>query len=257
LNQDALSQSQSNIVSQEFDQAEFLRLKNIVVKKFTEENWLELGLKTHTIDLIQGHDRLLRGLKWEDSDYPGNTLDVLLRIVRHSYANFALLKDYVDSTFSDGQVFISSIENVKRITFSPNVFEIPEVPIDRTLVAVMMPFSTEFLPVYESIKLACNNGGLTCKRADDIWEHSILIQDIFRLIFTARVVISDFSRRNPNVMYETGKAHTLGKTVVPITQDPRDVPFDIAHHRVLSYFPNSEGLSKLTIELGKRMSSLP
>ena len=238
------------------DQTEFLRLKKVIVAKFTEENWLELGVMTNAIGMIQAHDRLLRSLSWNDSDYAANALSVLMKIIAQSSQNFAIIKEYVDSHFADDEIFVSSKPSAKRITFSPNVFEIPDVSADDRLVSVMMPFAAEFSPVYESIKRACKDADFHCQRADDIWEHSILIQDIFRLIFTSRIVISDFSHRNPNVMYETGIAHTLGKTVVPITQDAKDVPFDIAHHRVLSYLPNSEGLAKLTVELTRKLQSL-
>ena len=59
---------------------------------------------------------------------------------------------------------------------------------------------------------------MRCLRADDIWEESTIIQDIFSLILRCEVVVIDCSGKNPNVMYEMGIAHTLGKHVVPITQ---------------------------------------
>ena len=121
------------------------------------------------------------------------------------------------------------------------------------LVAVMMPFSAEFAAVYEAIKQATNRCSLRCLRVDDIWEESAIIQDIFNLIFKAQVVIVDFSGKNPNVMYETGIAHTLGKHVIPISQTLDDVPFDIRHHRVLRYLPNTEGMLKLSSDLATKL----
>ena len=79
------------------------------------------------------------------------------------------------------------------------------------LISVMMPFSPAYRGTYEAIKRVAVHMGLECLRADDIWENSTFIQDIFDLIFCSRIVIVDFSERNPNVMYETGIAHTLGK----------------------------------------------
>jgi AbiJ N-terminal domain 5 len=233
---------------------EFLRLKDIAVAKFTEENWLELGMLTDALELVQGHGRLLRSLQWNDSDYSGNAMSVLMAMVSRDPQNFNHIKEYVDERYSDDETFVSSKLAKRRITFAPNVFEIPEVAVNDKLVSVMMPFALEFKPTYEAIKRACEVAGFECKRADDIWENSILIQDIFRLIFTSRVVISDFSGRNPNVMYETGIAHTLGKTVIPITRDGKDIPFDLIHHRYLTYLPNGEGLAALRESLkGKLM----
>jgi hypothetical protein len=238
-------------------QTELLRLKNIIVTKFTEENWLELGLITASVEIIRDHGRLLRSLAWDDSDYPGNALSVLMAVISAAPENFGRIRDYVDEKFPpDGEVFVSSKPQQKRIIFSPSVFEIPDAVQDENLVAVMMPFSQEFRGVYDAIKSACSSMGFDCKRADDIWEHSILVQDIFRLIFTARIVISDFTGRNPNVMYETGIAHTLGKIVVPITQIEKDIPFDVVHHRYLSYLPNGEGLTALSDGLQHRLRGL-
>src|SRR5258708_29866154 len=121
------------------DQSELLRLKNVIVTKFTEENWLELGLITDTINLVQGHDRLLRSLNWHDSDYAGNALSVLMSMVAHSPEKFLKVKQYVDERFTDDEVFVSSKPNSRRITFSPSVFAIPDIAPDDTLVSVMMP----------------------------------------------------------------------------------------------------------------------
>jgi hypothetical protein len=82
------------------------------------------------------------------------------------------------------------------------------------------------------------------------------VQDIFELIYRSSIVIVDFSGRNPNVFYEAGIAHTLGKNVIPITQSIDDIPFDLRHHRVLKYLNNSEGLQELKRSLEKRLKVL-
>lgn len=97
---------------------------------------------------------------------------------------------------------------------------------------------------------------LECKKADDIWENTTFIQDIFELIFTSKVVIADFTGKNPIVFYEVSIAHTLGKTVIPITQSFDDVPSDLGHHRVLRYLPNEQGYADLAKELMKRLDTL-
>jgi hypothetical protein len=42
--------------------------------KFSQGDWLELGLITDTHDVIRRHPRLLRSLDWGDPDYHGNVL---------------------------------------------------------------------------------------------------------------------------------------------------------------------------------------
>ena len=97
---------------------------------------------------------------------------------------------------------------------------------------------------------------MSCARVDDLWNNSTIIQDIFELIYCSSIVIVDFTGKNPNVFYEAGIAHTLGKNVIPITQSLNDIPFDLRHHRVLDYLNNNEGLQKLKINLLKRIKIL-
>ena len=164
------------------------------------------------------------------------------------------------SLFSINDVDLSSKNQNNRsneiVLIHPQVFNIPEKGFDEKLVSVMMPFSKEFDDVYISIKNVCNELDLNCKRADDIWENSIIIQDIFELIYCSKLVIIDCSNRKPNVFYEAGIAHTLGKTVIPITQSLDDIPFDLKHHRVLQYLNNGEGLRKMEEQLKMAMMTL-
>ncbi len=139
------------------------------------------------------------------------------------------------------------------ITFKPSVFQVPAKKLNEKLISVMMPFNVGFNGTYSAITRVADYMSLECKRADDIWDNSTFIQDIFDLIFCSKVVVVDFTGKNPNVMYETGIAHTLGKTVIPITQSLDDIPSDLGHHRALKYYPNEEGLRNLSNELYKRL----
>ena len=141
----------------------------------------------------------------------------------------------------------------RPIVFTPSVFEVPDNGVDGSLVAVMMPFQPQFEPVFAAIKSAAQRCGGSAVRVKDIWEHQTIIQDVFSLIFRARLVVCDFSGRNPNVFYEAGIAHTLGKIVLPITQSADDIPFDVQHHRYLHYLNNGEGLEKLESALVNKL----
>ena len=114
----------------------------------------------------------------------------------------------------------------------------------------------EFDNVIETIKEACSNENLICHRANDLWNNSTVIQDIFELIYCSSIVIVDFTAKNPNVFYEAGIAHTLGKNVIPITQSMDDIPFNLGHHRVLKYLNNDEGMHDLKNKLEDRLKTL-
>lgn len=138
----------------------------------------------------------------------------------------------------------------------PSVFTIPEhEKIEPALVSAMMPFDAGFSVVYDSLKTTVEKVGLRCCRADEIWESPAIIQDIVSLIDRSRVVICDCTGRNPNVFYEIGIAHTLGREVILITQIAADIPFDLRHLRYVHYLNNAQGLQALCAALEKR--SLP
>lgn len=139
----------------------------------------------------------------------------------------------------------------------PNVFKIPEVErIEPSLISVMMPFDMAFDAVYETLKDITSGLDLHCRRADDIWENPAIIQDVVSLIDHSRVVMCDCTRRNPNVFYEIGIAHTLGRETILITQDEYDIPFDLRHLRYVRYLNNSEGLEALGEVVASRLKTL-
>ena len=138
----------------------------------------------------------------------------------------------------------------------PKVFRLPEEPVDEELVAVMRPFSADFANVYTALQGAVAGLGMRCQRADDIWEHDAVIQDVVTLLQRAKVVICDLSGRNANVFYETGIAHTLGRDVILIAQTAQDVPFDVGHIRHIRYLNNGEGLPQLGGEVSRRVRTL-
>lgn len=180
---------------------------------------------------------------------------MLVRIYENDPSNMDKAERFAQQKYAGGEN-ISSVPRPQSIVFSPAVFHIPTEPMDRSLVSVMMPFDGSFNAVYEAIKNAAGRTMLHCLRVDDIWEHSTIIQDIFNLIFRSHIVVCDLTGRNPNVFYEAGIAHTLGKHVVPITQNPDDVPFDLRHHRYIRYLNNKEGHASLDAELQKRFATL-
>ncbi len=143
-----------------------------------------------------------------------------------------------------------------QLVVAPSVFAIPVKPRDPRLVAVMMPFTKEFDTTYQAIKAACTAVGLSCEKADDVWDAETVIQDIFDLIYRSAITVVDLSGRNSNVMYETGIAHTLGRPVVPISRSVDSLPFDLAHHRTLPYLPNIEGLAEMQTKLERRLRTL-
>lgn len=140
---------------------------------------------------------------------------------------------------------------------TPRVFQLadPEV-IEQTLVSAMMPFHPDFNDVYGSIESAAQANDLLCRRADNIWESPLVMQDVVSLIDRSKIIVCDCSGRNPNVFYEIGIAHTLGREVILITQSEVDIPFDLRHLRHLQYHNNEQGRGELQQSLAQRFSDI-
>jgi hypothetical protein len=138
----------------------------------------------------------------------------------------------------------------------PKAFTLPMTSDDPEGIAVMMPLAAEHANVWKTLRAAAEEGPWLCQRADDIWDDSVLVNDIVGLIARSKVVICDLSGRNANVFYETGIAHTLGREVILITQSDNDVPFGLRHHRYIKYLNNSEGLAALKDGLTARLRTL-
>lgn len=106
----------------------------------------------------------------------------------------------------------------------------------KQFVFVLMPFDKKFNNVYKvGIIPACKDAGAYCERIDEqIFVESIL-ERIYNQIAKADIIISDMTGRNPNVFYETGYAHALGKQVILLTQQAEDIPFDLKHYPHIIY----------------------
>lgn len=157
----------------------------------------------------------------------------------------------------DVDLFKLLLQNQQKRAVSPKVFSLEAAfAQDENLVSIMMPFSAEFNPVYTTLQQATTAVGFSCVRADDIWEHHTIIQDIVNIIARAKVVVCDCSGKNPNVFYEAGIAHAIGKEVILITQSEYDIPFDLRHLRYIRYLQNGEGLGYLSESLQAKLRSI-
>jgi hypothetical protein len=180
------------------------------------------------------------------------------------YANRMALDMSDDFEFSrnhwavkDVDLYRFLLRSVRPRRQRPIVFQIPEHEnIEPALASAMMPFDANLNPVYDSIQQAAANAGFRCRRADDIWENAAIIQDVVALIDRSRVVVCDCSGRNPNVFYEAGIAHTLGREVVLIAQSEQDIPFDLRHLRHIRYLNNAQGRAELTEALQARLQTI-
>jgi hypothetical protein len=158
----------------------------------------------------------------------------------------------------------SELHRVERqmsiIQINP-IFGPASFSVDPRLAFVLMPFTDDLTQIYNAFvkpTIEDSKFGLVCRRADDVKSNKAIIQDIWKSICEARLVVADLSGLNPNVMYELGIAHTLGKETVLIYRRGDNVtfPFDLTHIRRIEYDNNALGGKKLEDDLRKTLEGI-
>lgn len=108
------------------------------------------------------------------------------------------------------------------------------------------------------IKELCASQNLVIKRSDELFTANPVMTDVFGAINESLIVIADISGCNPNVMYELGIAHFLkpNATIVITHDDYDNLPFDVAHWRVISYSNSIRGEAAFKEKLSKTLDSI-
>ena len=117
--------------------------------------------------------------------------------------------------------------------------------IPKPFVFVLMPIDKKFDDIYKfGIKGAAKDVGAYAERLDEQIFVEGMLDRIFNQISKADLIIADMTGRNPNVFYEVGYAHALGKITLLLTQDATDIPFDLKHRQHTVYRGSIELLRK-------------
>jgi len=129
-------------------------------------------------------------------------------------------------------------------------------PFGSAHVFVLMPFADSFTPVYDAIRAAGRQLRLSVERADDFFSTNAVMDDVWTGICNSGVVVADCTGKNPNVFYEIGVAHTVGRDVILLAQTTADIPFDIGHLRHIQYALTAPGLRQLRDAVRKTIASV-
>ncbi|WP_271009039.1 nucleoside 2-deoxyribosyltransferase [Paucibacter sp. B51] len=117
---------------------------------------------------------------------------------------------------------------------------------------VLMPFAPDFDDIFSFvIRAPLESEGFTVERADEPNSARNIMHDVVQGILAADLVVADLTGANPNVFYELGIAHALGRSTVLLSQDLDDVPFDLRAYRVVTYSTHFARVAEATETLRK------
>src|SRR5581483_385548 len=86
---------------------------------------------------------------------------------------------------------------------------------NKPFVFALMPFREEHFAIYErTIKPTLEELGCRVEHAKDVHTVERIVDAIYTQIARAQFIVADTTGKNPNVFYEIGYAHALGKKVI-------------------------------------------
>jgi hypothetical protein len=121
------------------------------------------------------------------------------------------------------------------------------------------PDDDQLVDVLEAIKTAAADCGITAERVDEVESNQRITDRILESISKAEFVIVDLTNERPNVFFEAGFAHGLGKVPIYVARAGTTIHFDIKDYPIIT-FRNmkqlKEGITKRLIALtGERRNN--
>lgn len=156
-------------------------------------------------------------------------------------------------------ISLTTLTNIERVGSGISIHPMFGKPraVSAPDIFVLMPFDTTLRPIYDDhIRAVASQLTMSVGRADDFFTTHAVMDDIWAAVYGAKIVIGDCTGRNPNVFYEIGMAHTIGKPVILITQNEADVPFDLQSLRYIHYSYTPPGMRLFEERLLKTIRGL-
>ena len=227
-----------------------------------------LAMAGYDCDLCQSADEA--HAKFQHRIYDGIVCDILIPFRGTREGGLVLAREFSSKYPSSCMVLVSQYVTARWVNefagFANHAFvEKGKTAIDDLIreigrivksrfAFVCMPFASEFSDFYEvGIKPVVLKSGFKCMRADELEHNKGILAVVYEQIQAAHIVIAEMTGRNPNVYYEVGYAHALGKEVVLLTQRADELPFDLRGFNHIVY----EGrITVLKEKLAQRLKAM-
>ncbi|GLO49610.1 hypothetical protein PPUN110474_10100 [Pseudomonas putida] len=114
-------------------------------------------------------------------------------------------------------------------------------------VFVLTPFHSMYEETYATIKSACEMNDLVAVRGDEAFKVGNILKHIVEQIICSPFIVANINGRNPNVHYELGIAHALGKNILLVSEGVEEIAFDLQSERVLIFNSQKDLSNKIYI----------
>ena len=167
----------------------------------------------------------------------------------HGYTSITVDRDEILSEYLGYETIEATLENRNQLVSFPELLPKPHIardrgeldPTIRDTVFILMnmdPQDAALVDVHHTIRVVCSEFSLKALRIDEI-EHQDRITDrILEQIGTAEFIVADLSGERPNVYYEIGYAHAIGKRPILVRKTGTRLHFDLSVHNAPEYTNN-------------------
>lgn len=124
---------------------------------------------------------------------------------------------------------------------------------------IVSQFGGDYDVLYnEVIAPVCENLHYSPVRGDEVASCSLILNDIITSIRNSAVIIADITPDNPNVFYELGYAHALGKPTILLCEKAvrERLPFDVSGFRTIFYDNSIGGKRKVEEKLKEYLQNI-
>src|SRR5262245_5660373 len=128
--------------------------------------------------------------------------------------------------------------------------------MNKPLCTVLIPFDGAGQKRFAALEQIAADLGFQTMRVAQYYSSGMILEEIVRSICDAHLIIADLSRANPNVCYELGIAHALGKRVFLVAEDPQSCRIGFGALGLSRFEDSEQGRSCLRDEL-RRFADTP
>ena len=131
------------------------------------------------------------------------------------------------------------------------------ISIRKNFAIFLTPFNSSGNHAYSICQTTLNQLGIILQRTDNVVDKNDIMMNIVSQIVRAEFLIVNIDGRNPNVYYELGIAHAIGKPTILIssTKSPeQNIDFDLRQKYMILYDSDRELETELLYQINRMRS---